>query len=328
MRFQKRIIAAILIIFMSLPAVLSAEEKTVSSPPAGKKPGVVAVVNGAEISLDNFIGELLRMERLLLDTGRPLTAPQVTRLRGEALEGLVNREILYQESKKTVRVTDAEIAAELERLKDEFQSETDFAKASPSLSVQVERDIAIRKCVDTVYTSKAIVTDADIRSYYDSHRDSFRQPEQVKANYILIKVGAQWDEAKRAEAKWKIEDIRKKALDGQDFVLLARTYSEDATASWGGYIGYVRWNPLLSPIERALFALKPGEVSDVVETKTGYHLVKAMERKPEMIQPFEEVKDQLRALLKQEKGRQEANAAIANARQGAKIEIFPPSDEE
>jgi peptidyl-prolyl cis-trans isomerase C len=335
MRFQKRILVATLIVSLSLSAApLSAAVKAVSSPPAGKKPGVVAVVNGAEISVDTFNGELLRMERALLDTGKPLTATRITKLRTEVAEGLIAGELLYQESKKKVQVTDAEIAAELEKLKGQYPSEADFTaalnamKITPaSLRIQVERTVSMRKFVDTQFVSKVIVADQDIRSYYDGHRDNFRQPEQVRASYILIKVDPQWNEAKKAEAKRKIDDMRKKAVSGEDFTLLARTYSEDATAQNGGDLGYVRRGQLLNVIDGALFALKPEEVSDVVETRTGYHLVKAVERKPETAIPFEQVKDQLRTLLKQEKGQQSTNASIAKVRQNAKVEIFLPPEE-
>lgn len=320
-----RVLVVVLFI-VSLGASSAVAQAAVSSPPAAK-PGVVAVVNGSEISLNDFTREMYRAERAVIDGGRLLTAPQVTRLRTEILEGLVRNELLYQESKKTVKVTDAEITVELDKLKDQFQSPTDFANASPALRLQVERALAIRKYIDTTYASKAQVTDKDIRSYYDSHRDSFRVPEQVKASHIFIKVDPQWNEAKKAEAKRKIEDIRKKIIGGQDFAALARTSSEDTTASQGGDIGYVRQGQLLKPVEEALFALKPEEVSEVVESKMGYHLVKAIERKPETTVPFENVKDQLRTALRQEKEQQEANAYIVDVRKKAVVQTFPPAEE-
>jgi peptidyl-prolyl cis-trans isomerase C len=294
---------------------------------AEKKPGVAAVVNGSEINLDTFTVELYRAERSVLNAGRPLSAPQVTRLRSEVLEALVRQELLYQEARKAVRVTDTEIAGELEKLKDQFQNTSDFTRLTPVLRVQVERALAIRKYIDSAYVSKVTVADAEIRSYYDAHRDGFRQPEQVKASYIFIKIDPQWNEVKKAEAKRKMEDVRSKALGGQDFATLARTYSEDPTAPRGGDIGYVRQGQLLKPVEEALFALKPGEVSDIVESRVGYNLVKAVERKPETTVPFEDVKDQLRTALRQEKGRQEADAYIAKVREKAAVETFLPAEE-
>ena len=81
------------------------------------------------------------------------------------------------------------------------------------------------------------------------------------------------------------------------------------------------------PVEEALFTLKPGEVSNIVETRVGYNLVKAIERKPETTLPFENVKDQLRTALRQEKGQQEAYAYIAKAREKAAVEIFLPAED-
>ncbi len=323
----RRVLLVVLIVVVSLGAFPGFAQKAPSKRPEGEKPGVVAVVNGSEISLNDLTRELYRMERAAIDAGNLLTAPQVTRLRTEALEGLVRQELLYQESKKAVRVTDAEVAGELQKLKGQFQNPADFEKAAPSLRGQVERALAIRKYIDAAHASKVVVTDAEIRSYYDGHRDSFRQPEQVKASSILIKVDSRWDEAKKAEARRKIEDIRKKALEGQDFASLARTYSEDLNAPQGGDMGYVRQGLLLKPIEEALFALKPGEVSDVVETGIGYHLAKAIERKPETTVPFENVKDRLRTLLKEEKARQEANAYVARVREKAAVKTFLPAEE-
>jgi hypothetical protein len=204
-----------------IPPASPAPQKLVSASPAAK-PGIVAVVNGTEISLNDFVTELYRAERAVLDGGKLLSASQVTRLKTEVLEALIRQELLYQESKKIIRLTDAEVKEETEKLKGQFQTDADFVRASSSLRPQVERTVSIRKYIDSTYSSKAQVTDTDIRSYYDSHRDAFRVPEQVKAGYIFMRID---DEAKKEEAKRKIEDVRKKALAGQDFASLAKTYS-------------------------------------------------------------------------------------------------------
>ncbi len=334
MQVGRVLIAVVIMVSLGAPAALAekaapavAHKVAPKAAAAEKKPGVAAVVNGSEINIDTFTVELYRAERLVLNAGRPLSAPQVTRLRAEVLEALVRQELLYQEARKTVRVTDAEIASELEKLKDQFQNTSDFTRLAPVLRVQVERALAIRKYIDSAYVSKMTVTDAEIRSYYDGHRDSFRQPEQVKASYIFIKVDPQWDETKKSEAKRKIDDVRKKILAGEDFASLARANSDDITGPRGGDLGYLRQGQLLKPVEEALFALKPGEVSDIVETRVGYNLVKAVERRPETALPFENVKDQLRTALRQDKGQQEANAYIAKVREKAAVETFLPAEE-
>jgi peptidyl-prolyl cis-trans isomerase C len=338
MRFGRRLPVVVLIVALGMPASLFAAEKksaAAAGPPAAKKPGVVAVVNGAEIGLDDFTRELARVQRLVLNTGKPLTCRQIAVLKKEVVEGMVRQELLYQESRKSVRVSDAEIDGQLKKLKEQYASETDFTNALAVLKIspaafrtQVERSLAVAKLVETRFAAKAEVMDSEIRAYYDRNRDSFRQPEQVRASHILIKVDSHWNEAGKAEARRKIEDIRKKVLEGQDFASLARTYSEDATGPKDGDLGYIRQGQVMKPFEEALFSLKTGEVSGVVETRLGYHLIKAVDRKPEMTIPFESLKDRLRTLLKQEKGREEANASMGKAREKASVQIFLPTDAE
>ncbi len=334
MHVTSKIVTVMLAVTIGLCQTLwGAETKPVDTKQPEKKPGIVAVVNGSEVPVDDFFRELLRLERLVLNTGRPLSCPQITRLRTEVAEGLVRRELLYQESKSKVKVTDAEIATEVKKLKDQYTSEKDFTATLSSMNIsqaslraQVERALSIQKLIDQ-FASKVNVDDKEIWSYYDKNRGSFRQPEQVKASQILIKTEPGWDEAKKAAARKKIDDIRSKLKAGQDFESLARTYSEDPSGPKGGDLGYIRTGQVLKPFEDALFALKPGEVSDVVETSLGYHIIKASDRKPETTIPFEKVKDQLRTALKQEKGQQEANAYIAKVREKAKVEIFLPPEE-
>jgi len=309
-------------------------EKTAAAPAAGaqNKPGVVAIVNGADIPVEDFYRELNRVQRLVLQTGQPLTCPQITRLCTEVVEGLVRRELLYQEAKKTVKIEEAAINEEMKKLKEQYASDADFnnalsvMKLSPAvLRAQVERALLIQKLIETQFASKVVITDKEIWAYYDKNRDSFRQPEQVRASQILIRTNG--DEAKKAAARKKIEEIRQKVQQKQDFESLARTYSEDPSGAKGGDVGYIRTGQVLKPFEEALFVLKTGEVSDVVETSLGYHLIKATDRKPEMTIPFDTLKDQLRMLMKQEKGQQEANAYIAKQREKAKVEIFLPPEE-
>ncbi|OPY64157.1 MAG: Foldase protein PrsA 1 precursor [Syntrophorhabdaceae bacterium PtaU1.Bin034] len=311
---------------LSLAGSAVAADTAASIPPTEKTPNVVAVVNGAEVTLDDFNKQLYQAQRMVLDGGRLLTASHLARLRSDVLEGLVKYELLYLESKKTVKVTDADIAAEFDKMKGQFRSETDFQKVSLSLRPEVERTLSIRKYFDT-YASKAEVTDEEIRSYYDANRNGFLEPEQVKASHIMVKVNPQGNEEKKTEAKKKIEDIRKKVLAGEDFASLARTSSEDITASRGGDMGYIRRGQLLKPVEDVLFALKAGEVSEVVETWIGYHLLKVAEHKPETTLSFEDVKDRVRTVLQQKKGQEEASAYMTGVREKAVVQTFPPPEE-
>lgn len=265
MRVLRRILTLTLISTLAASTLWGAETKQADVAKPEKKPGVVAIVNGSEIPLDDFYRELLRAERLVLSANRLLTSPQIATLRKEVAEGLVRRELLYQESKKSVKVTDAEIDAEMKKLKDQYPSESDFRAALgttnvslASLKAQVERAVSIQKMIDQ-FASKATVDDKEIWAYYDKNRASFRQPEQVKASQILIKTDPAWDEAKKSAARKKIDDIKSKVKQGQDFESLARTYSEDPTGAKGGdwaTSGPARFS---SPSKMPFLPLSPGK---------------------------------------------------------------------
>jgi peptidyl-prolyl cis-trans isomerase C len=301
---------------------------------AQKKAGVLATVDGTDISVEDFNKEMLRVQLAVLNSGKVLSCPQVTKLRTEVAEGLVRRELLFQEAKKKVKVTEAEVNDEMKKLKDQYGSDANFTAAlsasnvtPATLKAQIERTLLIQKYIETQFSSKVTVTDQEIRAAYDRNRDSFRQPEQVKASHILVKVDAQADAKKKAEARKKIDDVKARVAQKQDFESLARTYSEDPSGSKGGDIGYVARGQVLKPFEDVLFALKTGEVSDVVETPLGYHLIKATDRKAETVIPFETLKDQLAKALKQEKGQQEATASIGKVREATKVTITLPPEE-
>lgn len=299
------------------------------------KTGTLAVVNGVEIPVNDFFNELNRVQRQFVATGKPLTTQQLARLRTEVVEGLVRRELLYQESKKKVRISESEVNDQLKQVKARYATEADFNNAlsimriTPEvLRAQIERGLVMRKFIETEFSSKSVVTDQEVRDYYDKNRDSLRQPEQVRISHILIKTDPQWDTSKKDEARKKLAAIRTKIQKGQSFETIAKDSSEDKTsASRGGDIGYISKGQILKPLEDAVSSLKVGEISDVVETSLGYHLIKATDRKPETVLPFESVKTRLEELLKQEKGRKEAVAYLAKVREKARVEIFMPPEE-
>jgi len=144
------------------------------------------------------------------------------------------------------------------------------------------------------------------------------QESQGKA----IKVDPQADELKRAEARKRIEEIHQKLQKGEDFATLAKAFSEGPSRAKGGELGYFKQGQMVKPFEETAFALRPGEVSDLVETRFGYHLIKVIERKPEATIAFEDVKDRLVHYLKQEKTQKEVSLYVQKLKEKAKVERF------
>lgn len=316
-----KLLVVLALIVLALPAYgaesQSAEQK-------------VAVVNGAVINQAEFDNEMNRVLERLQRTGRFPNALELSQIRKQVLENIIARELLYQESqKKGVKVDQKEIDEQVAGLKGRFPSEAEFKKALSTMNLteaalrsQLERDLAIRKLLDDQIGDNVAVSEKETRAYYDGNLETFKKPEQVRASHILIKVEPGADEAKKAEAKTKIESLQTKLKKGEDFGALAKEYSEGPSGPKGGDLGFFGRGQMVKPFEEAAFTMKPGQVSGMVETRFGYHLIMVTERTPEGTLPYEEVKDRLEQYLQQQKV-QEAIAAYVETLKGkAKIERF------
>ncbi len=136
------------------------------------------------------------------------------------------------------------------------------------------------------------VTDDQLRAAYSSSLDNFRMPERVHARHILLKTEGKSDAEKKALMA-KAEDLLKQLKNGADFAELAKKNSQDGTAEQGGDLGWFVRNQMVPEFDSVAFSLKPKELSGVVTSQFGYHIIQVLEKDPAKIKPFEEVKDDL-----------------------------------
>ncbi|HIC92489.1 MAG TPA: peptidylprolyl isomerase [Syntrophaceae bacterium] len=315
------LVTALILIWVASPALAGEKQ-----PPEDK----VAVVNGSVITRADFDMEMSHVQRRLFSMGTPLSNSQLSEIKKEVLENLIDRELLYQESqKKGIKVDKAAINEQLMILKKRFASEAEFKNALSRMNLseaaiksQFKRRMAIQQLIDNQFAQKVTVSDKETKAYYDSHPDSFKQPEQVRARHILIKVDPQADESQKAKARKKLEKIQLKLQKGEDFAALAKEFSQGSTSAQGGDVGYFSRGQVVRPFEEAAFALRPGEVSDIVETRFGYHLIKVIDKRPQTTIAYEDIKDRLEEYLKQEKVQKEVSLYVEKLKEKAKVERF------
>ena len=316
-----QIAAVFALILVFLPAM--AQEKQSSEKNA-------ALVNGVAIPMEQYTKELnIQLDRVS-QQGRQVTDEQLATLKKDILESLIEREILYQQSQKVgIQVTDQTVDDQLAAIKKRFPNETEYKNALSKMNLsedevkaQIKRGLSIKELIDQQISSKVVITDEESKAYYDKNPQMFKQPEQIKASHILIKVDAKADEAKKAEARKKIEEVQQKLKDGGDFAALAKEHSEGPSSAKGGDLGYFRRGQMVKPFEEAALALKPNEVSDVVETRFGYHIIKVYDNKPEQTQAYADVKEKIIQRMKQEKIEKEAIQYVGKLKKDAKLEKF------
>jgi peptidyl-prolyl cis-trans isomerase C len=262
--------------------------------------------------------------------GQALPDEQMAQMKNQVLESLIDRELLFQESKKKgIEVKAEAVSDELQKIRQRYPNKEEFNKLLSEMGLtesdvrrQIARGMAIQQLIDKEVTDKIKVSDQETRSFYDKNPQLFQQPEQVKARHILIKVQADAPDDQKAEARKKIEAVQQKVQKGEDFATLAKTYSEGPSGPRGGDLGYFRRGQMVKPFEEVAFSLKPDQTSEIVETRFGYHLIKVDDKKPAKKMTYAEVKDRLNDHLKKQKATSEADAYIETLRKGAKIEKF------
>ena len=319
-RYFRTLVTTLALLLLASPTLL-AEQKEPSK-------DTVAVVNGVEISRADFDAEISRARQQFARLGQPISGTRLSEIKKDVLENLIGRELLYQTSQKHgIKVDEAAINNQLAMLKKRFPSEAEFNKvlsknnlSEAAIRAQLERNMAIKEFIDKQFVQKVTISDKESKAYYESNPEYFKQPEQVQASHILIKIDSEADESQKAQARKKIEKIQKRLQKGEDFAALAKEFSQCPSNAKGGDLGYFQRGQMVPPFEQVAFALKPGAVSDIVETRFGYHLIKVIDKKSETTIPYKDVKDKLEQHLKQEKIQKEVTLYVEKLKEKAKVE--------
>jgi len=289
--------------------------------------GQVAIVNGVAISKADFDREMGRVQQQIAMTGQQLDPAKMAEVKQSVLNGLINRELLYQESQKAgIKISDSTVTEHIAALKKKFPSPAEFDKILKNMNLteadlrsQFKQDLAIKELIAKKITPQVKVTDADAKAFYNDHPDYFKHPKTVRASHILIKVSPKATPAEQAKAKKKLEEIQAKIKKGADFAAMAKKYSQGPSAAKGGDLGYFSRGQMVGPFENAAFALKKGQVSNIVKTKFGYHLIKVTDIKPAGVVPLDQVKDKIKHYLTQKQTNELLKTYTAGLEKKAKI---------
>jgi peptidyl-prolyl cis-trans isomerase C len=205
---------------------------------------------------------------------------------------VITREVLYQEAKKKGFDKNKEVMAKVE----------DFRRA-----------MVIDSLLEEVLRGKGEVSDNEIDQYYKENKDRFTEPFEVKIRHIFVTKEAM------------LTEVLTKLSKGESFEKLAATYNVDPSREDGGNIGYIRRGqlaPPFAPLEEAAFSLrKKGEISEVVKTPYGYHLIRLEDRKGNLLRPLDQVKEKIRLFLQTKKRQDTYLQYVKEAKSRAKIAI-------
>lgn len=264
-------------------------------PPFGRASNeTVATVNGVNISKDRLYDELV------------LAGGATT------LDNLITQELIAQEAKaKSITVTDADVDSEIELIKKGFPSEEEFNATLAQYKMTLEtlkKDTKVNLTIRKILEPKTDVTAEEIQQFYDANKATLGTPEEIQASHILVATKEEADEILAALKK------------GDDFAAIAKEKSTDpGSKDKGGDLGFFGRGAMVPEFEAAAFALKVNEISAVVQTEHGFHIIKKTAEKAAVVPTFEEKKEEIKKQLIATEANELSQAWMTEIRAKAKI---------
>jgi len=319
----------------------------VAAPVEAAKPAtdkVLAIVDGFEIK-ESQVKQAIQQEYGVQLRRMAAESPEAM-AQGEKnlLPSMTNRMVieylLDREVKKAgIEVTPEQVTAEMAKKLAEFkppQTIESYKQAYEAQGGNFEtftagfgKQMKYLKLLERNDPNSLVVTEAGARKYYDENPNQFQVPEMVRASHILISTELTDPNVDpnqfKAKAKEKAEGLLKQVRDGGDFAALAKENSACPSAAQGGQLPEFGRGQMVKPFEDAAFGLKVGEISDLVETQFGYHIIKVTEHRDPSTITFDQAKDQIVANLKSSQTRQAFQKYIGALQDKAKI-VYPADE--
>lgn len=291
----------------------------------------VASVNGVRIlviDLNKAISERIP------ETGHAnVSEKRWAEIRREELEKLIGKEVLFQEARRLgIKVTPESVEAEVRKLQLRFPSKGEFLKAVKNqgmtrdeIRTGIERYLAIKQLSNQEVRSKISISDDRMKSYYDGHREQFKQPEQIRLRILLVGVDPSSLSDDWEKGRQKAEELVKRAKKGEDFEALARQFSDDTELkASGGDTGLLHQGRLpYGELEPVVFTRGVGSISEPVRTLYGYVVYRVEEKKPAQQMAFENLnKELLRTEMQESATQAKLKEWIDGLRSKAEVKIY------
>lgn len=214
------------------------------------------------------------------------------------LDSIITQKVLYDEALKQGFDKDPKVKKQIE---------------------EMNKDVVIREYLRKEIEEKVAVSDEDAKAYYDANKDKFSEPEKFRVSHILV------------DTEMEARDILDKLKGGADFAALAKEKSKCPSKDKGGDLGFLSKGQTVLEFEQATLGLQVGQLSDVVKTQFGYHIIRLEEKQPAKERAFEEVKEQLKQTLLSTKQKERFDSLLKELKDKSKVVIYkevlqPPAE--
>ena len=293
---------------------------------------VIAKVNGNPLQreeFDNRVASLLIQNDLTVEDASPATLQQA---RSAVLESMIGQALMYDAAKAAgTEVSPDEVELELSFARARYASREEFQQelerrgiTEESYKNNLAHELVIQKYVENELTSDIALSDDEVRAYYDANPTEFHREPSVQLRQIVVKVDRGASEEQVNQARTAAERARERVRTGQEFADVAREVSDDGSAANGGLVGDVTLEELVSPLREAVVDLPIGELSPVLRSRFGFHVLRVEARQDAKSLTFADAEEMIRQQLLEERKQAARDRWLRQLRAEARVEILDP----
>jgi parvulin-like peptidyl-prolyl isomerase len=294
---------------------------------------IIAVVNDEIITLYEFNTAFEPYRKNIENTYKGTDKEAVIKQSREAfLQRLIDNILIEQEAKKSgagIIVKDEEVMEVLQDiLAKQKLSMQEFSKnlakegkSLDSVKKEIRGQMMRARLLRREVKSKILVSDEEIGEYYNKNRQEYEGKETVRIKQILLVLPPNADKTIIAKVKNEAMQLRKRIKNGESFDLLALNYSQGPAAAQGGDVGFIGRGTIIPEVEAAAFSLPVGQVSEVIESSVGFHIIQVVDKKGAGLKPIAAVREEIKTKIEDEKLDKNFDEWIASVRAKSHIEV-------
>ncbi len=288
---------------------------------------VLAVVNETQITRQELEQEVSLLHAEMRHRNTALSKRKMDRLKRQLVENLIERELLYQRAQqKKLEIRNQWVDRALLDLKSELKAKSGYKAyledaniSEAQLKARIRKGLIVRRLLRRDVIRQIKVSESEMQTFYRDHPEIFQRQEQVRVRQIMIAFDLKNEGRGRGEALLRIQTIQDKLNQGDNFAALALDYSEDNSRTSGGDLGYLQHDQMIAAFADAAFSLKPGQVSDIVETPLGYHLIQMVDRVPSSQMAYRNARTKIERTLRRNKEKKATDTYLAKLKRQASI---------
>ena len=288
---------------------------------------ILATVNNVPITRQEISRETAIIEADTHLRNLAWSRDQIARLGNQLVETLIERELLYQRAQqRNIEIRSPWVDRALQDLKAKIGSTASFDDYLKSVDLteeklkeRIEKGLIVRRLLHREVIRHIKVSETEMQTFFQKHPEFFVRRDQIRVRQIFIAADRGANASTRAEALLRMQSIQNQLRQGARFAALALEYSEDPSKFKGGDLGYVERRQLIPAFADAAFSLQEGEISDIVETHLGYHLIQMVDRVPSSQMAYRNARTKIERTLRRNKEQAATTAYLSRLKKQANI---------